>query len=823
MTIRTHSNDLSLSVWILLAIALVSGSLIGMQVVLMRALSIARYHHFSYLVISTALLGFGASGTFLSFFRSSIEERFPEWSRLFFFLFILSFPLSYYLAQSIPVDIQYILYSGRQLLYTSLYNLCLLLPFFFGATLLGMSLAYFRERADTVYGMDLLGSGVGGIVALLAMFFVPATDLPPLLAIVAFLALLCWVRGFPAYFTVHYRHLTWGVLLAGGVIAFSPLVFSPSVQIDQYKPLSQMQRLAAQGDARGVLQKFGPRGRVDVYESDRIHQTLFAGLSADVLPPHQAGVYFNGDLAGTIFRIESSSDAKIMDFTPQSVPYRLLDAPSVLILGEVDGTNVWLARRFGAESITVVQTNPQLVEVLQEDLAALSGGVYFGGDVAVRVQDPRLFLERTDARYDIIHIARSEGMAAGQSGLQSLHESYLLTVEALQRCYELLTDRGMLSFTRGLQSPPRDNLKYFATAVHALERAGIQAPGDHLMVSRNYLAANTILARPAISQPMIQRFQQICDTLLMDQEYRPDLQSLNPGQRNKVPGPQGKSYSYFHHGIKQILLPQRSQFYRSWVYNITPAKDTSPYFFNFFTWRSLDRFMEAYGRQWLQKLELGYVVLVITLMEVSILGVILILLPLVFLRDRWKGAGGKFAVFVHFAGIGMGFMFIEMVAIQQFGKFLGDPVYSAAAVLTSILVFAGGGSLLQRRIPGTPLTRVRIAVTGLVLVGGAYLSMLPGIVQLFIELPVVLRFLVVIIMLIPPAFLLGWIFPAGLLHLERTNPSLIPWAWGINGVASVAASPLAILLSMATGFAWVVITALALYALVGINAIFWDD
>jgi len=50
-----------------LGVFVISAAIIALELALMRCLSIARWHHFSYLVISTALLGFGASGTLLTF------------------------------------------------------------------------------------------------------------------------------------------------------------------------------------------------------------------------------------------------------------------------------------------------------------------------------------------------------------------------------------------------------------------------------------------------------------------------------------------------------------------------------------------------------------------------------------------------------------------------------------------------------------------------------------------------------------------------------------------------------------------------------------
>jgi hypothetical protein len=75
------------------------------------------------------------------------------------------------------------------------------------------------------------------------------------------------------------------------------------------------------------------------------------------------------------------------------------------------------------------------------------------------------------------------------------------------------------------------------------------------------------------------------------------------------------------------------------------------------------------------------------------------------------------------------------------------------------------------------------------------------------------RFLVTLVLLAPPAFFMGWPFPIGMVLLERRSPSLIPWAWGMNGFASVAAAPLAVLLSMSFGFQAVLYGAVGCYLL----------
>jgi len=65
------------------------------------------------------------------------------------------------------------------------------------------------------------------------------------------------------------------------------------------------------------------------------------------------------------------------------------------------------------------------------------------------------------------------------------------------------------------------------------------------------------------------------------------------------------------------------------------------------------------------------------------------------------------------------------------------------------------------------------------------------------------------------AFFMGMPFPQGLSLLAHYSPSRIPWAWGVNGCASVISAIAATLLAMKLGFTWVVLLALVCYTLTG--------
>lgn len=803
---------------------LVSFALIALQLFYMRALSVVRYHHFSYLVISTALLGFGASGTYLTFAYRRIATHFRGSGTRVLLAFTLSIPLSYTLVKLLPIDIRYLLYSADQVFVLLLYNLLVLVPFFCGALFVGMCLRHYSGSIPVLYGVNLLASGLGGLGALAVMHLLPAETLPLVPAAAGVLAQAAWAAG--ADQGANKKDGEAGArraLVIGMLCAAAGFAIPVESGIDQYKSLAHIRRLEQQGDAEHILTEYSPRMRMDVYAVPSLHQTLFAGPMTAETPPPQYTVLFDGQVAGTVFRIERAEEAGILDSTPQSLPYRLLQGQGssgrVLLAGEVGGTNVWLAKRYGVRDVTVLQPAEILLESFQQGLRGKGGEVFASEGVETIGTPVRLYLERESQKYNIIHIASAEGMPSSSSGLQSLHENYLLTREGIEACLRRLREDGFVTITRGVQSPPRDNIKIFAMCVEALRQAGVEEPQRHLLQARNYLAVTTMVSITPLDAGVIGRFQEECRRLGMDVEYFPGIRSAEIEQRNRIQGPPDRHYSYYHHAAMQLLGGSAEQFYRAWAYNVRPPTDQRPYFHNFFKWSSFGRFIETYGAGFLRRMELGYIVLVLTLVEICTVAFVLILLPL------WNGqrelSGRKLPVLLHFGGIGIGFMLLEMVMIQKLALFLGDPIYSASAVITSILVFAGIGSSLQDTLPWSARSRIRGGAALVIALSVGSILFLDPLLDVFIHFSTPWRFAVALGVLAPLAFCMGWMLPAGMQMIRRDQPNLIPWAWGINGFASVAAGPLAVMLSIALGFPGVVICAAGCYAIAGAASWMW--
>lgn len=214
----------------------------------------------------------------------------------------------------------------------------------------------------------------------------------------------------------------------------------------------------------------------------------------------------------------------------------------------------------------------------------------------------------------------------------------------------------------------------------------------------------------------------------------------------------------------------------------------------------------------------GYILLIATLAQASLVSVILIVVPLFFLK-RTGGTTRKARRLTYFSCLGIAFMFLEMSFMQKFVLFLRHPIYSITVVLCSFLVFSGLGSLLARRLTsradGRPPRRL-LPFVGVVVVSFFYIFGLEAIFPLLASLSTLGRIVASVIILAPLGFFMGMPFPLGLQKVSDSSPSLLPWCWGINGCASVIGTVLATTLAISCGFGLVVLIALILYLAAGL-------
>src|SRR5262249_32631516 len=158
------------------------------------------------------------------------------------------------------------------------------------------------------------------------------------------------------------------------------------------------------------------------------------------------------------------------------------------------------------------------------------------------------------------------------------------------------------------------------------------------------------------------------------------------------------------------------------------------------------------------------------------------------------------AFLAYFAALGMGFILLEISMIQRFVLFLGYPTYSLTVVMLSLLVSTGVGSLASERVrDGLAAALPRRLLLLIALVAG-WLALAPQVFAGLLGAALWLRVAVSIALLLPLGLVLGGFFPLGIRLASREHAQLVPWAWAVNGCATVIGTLVAVMAGMTWSF-----------------------
>jgi len=787
-----------------ISVALLSVAVLAYEILLMRLFSIIQWHHFAYMVISLALLGYGVSGTLVTLLRERLLRRFGVVYTGSIMAFGVSAVLCFLVAQQVPFNAELVLWDPRQPAWLLLLYLLLALPFLCAATALALALMRYDRSIGRVYAFDLAGAGLGGLLVIGLLFVV--RPLPALVAI-GLLGLLAATIGARETGVSGWRVLP---LVCAAAVLLLGCGLGSELSVSPYKSLSQTLRVPG---TRVSGEYSSPLGLLSVVESTQVPLRHAPGLSllATREPPAQLGVFTDGD--GMTAITQDNGEPGAFDWLGQStaaLPYRMHGPAHVLVLGAGAGMDVLQALSLGAGRVTAVELNPQLIALVRDRYADYAGHLYQRADILAG--EARGFVAGSRVRYDLIHIALLDAFGAASAGLYALNESYLYTVEALQDYLGHLNPGGYLSITRWVTLPPRDTLKLFATALDALALRGAPRPADHLVMIRSWQTATLLVKDTPFSQAEIERMQGFVHRWGFDVAWYPGMQASEANHSNRLREP------YFYQAAARLAGAGRARFLDDYKYVLQPATDDRPYFFHFFKWRVLPEILALRGQGGMPLLEWGYLVLVATLLQALVASVALILLPLLVLRrraDTVPAASGCWRVFGYFSAIGLAFLFIEMAFIQRFTLLLHHPLYAVATTLTGFLVFAGLGSWWSQRWTRTrrQVRAIAYAVTGIAIIAIAWLVLLHAWPVSLTGWTLPARIMLTLVLIAPLAFCMGLPFPLGLSRLAEQAPQLIPWAWGVNGCASVVSAVLATLLAVQSGFSVVIVLAVLLYGL----------
>ena len=790
------------------ATGILSAAVIAFQLALIQVFSCQQWYHFAYMVISVALLGFGVAGTFLSLFEERLLRGFPVIFPGLLLLTSLSMAMvtGWSNLEAIRFD-SYLLFNDPGHVWR-LIATCLLffLPFFFGALAIGMTFVRFSGEIGAVYFANLIGSGLGGIPVLWLMWRFPPEELPAVVAVAPVAAfLLVFPRsrsdGPGKPFLFRGRLLWTGLFVfAAGVVAYA-IWHPPALKPSQYKAISKTMLLP---EAKVEFEKNTPYGLLQLVSSPVLRYAPGLSLNYRQTVPARKVLFHNGDWLGVLLPVPDSGAAMVLDFSTRALPYRAGKPTHVLVLNAGSGEDVAHALAQGAARVAAVESNAALAALLKNEIAAENDSLFYHPGVTTYDMEARTFLLADTARFDLA-VMPAVGEFGGSSGLNALQEQYTMTLEAFEDAWQHLAPGGSLAITVWIDYPLRAPLKVLASLVEMLESNGIRQPLRHLAAVKSWGTVTYLATKQPLTAQHLDQIRGFCQEMQFDPVLLPDMEAGERDQFNQLQD------NTFYSSIDTLVSGRRSALYESYAFNIRPATDQQPYFSQFLRLKSLSSLSRSFGGQSIPFLEIGYLLVLVTFAVLAAAALVLIILPL--FRFRFT-AGKRRWMLIYFSGLGIGYMFVEVVLIQQFLLFLGNPVYSAAIVISSLLFASGAGSYFSDRLRfgGKPLLYAPLAVASVLLL---YAFLLPLVLQLAVGSSGWVKYLVLLAVVAPVGFLMGIPFPSGIRFLSGQQHGSIPWAWGINGYFSVISTALATIIALELGFGWVMVLAAVAYAVAG--------
>ncbi len=803
-------------------IALMSVTLIALELVWTRIFSAEFFYTFAFLVLSLAVLGLGLGALALRLFPVLDKER----------LLGLYLSLSGLAALAGPIILLQIglnfsqLFSSWAMIGKFVLTIGVLSSaFLWGGVALAMLFKHNHKEMPRLYMADLIGAGVGvmAIIWMMNQFSTPVATF--ICAVPMFVAALLACRS-------------WGKLLPAVLIVLAGIIAMQATTLLEAERRERGPVIYKHWDAMAKIKMFDFSGHYRGMEIDNV-------ANSPVFP-------FDGDW--TVFDTTEAGWGINVSYLIDR-----FDSCTFLSLGAGGGGDVFQALAEGATDVHAVEVNPWINHMMmygdscgyiepeepledatstppaaqesaaQEDetegegddaeesgesaedeesseeteavpaqpqepppppppvirdstgkimtLVDYTGGMYLDPRVTVVTEDARTYIRRFKNKFDLIYSLSSNTWAALGSGSFALAENYLFTTEAFQDYWEAMTDSGFLSMEHQIYMP-----RLVSEVKLALAELGVENPTEHFAV---------------YNLPQMRRNLLLLSKQPLTDEIRNNAYGeLTPEKAQAIhllyPAPDSTAGNL----INRIVLEGWEGLTDSVAIDLSPCDDNRPFVAQLGRWKNFQwealgqvhRFVEFSG------FPLSKLIIVVILLVVLFLVVPFNLVPYFMKGDKLKAVP-----WMYFFTIGMAFMIVEIVLIQKYSLFIGASVYSIATVLLTLLVASGIGSRFSDKVSD------KTAFLGIIVWLLLDTFVLNHVTGALTGLSIFPRALVSALLVAPLGFFMGMPFPKGTLRVKE----LIDWGFAVNGAASVLGATLIMLVA----FAWGLTTALMLGAL----------
>jgi len=834
---------------ILIGLFLVSAASLLFEILLTKFFGSKLEHHFTFAIISTAMLGFGIAGTYVHL-RPNLfpTEEGPKAEVLanYAWKFAVSCLVVVPVFCFLPIDPLFP--DWRGVIALPLFFLMFAVPFFYVGVCVSYTLIAAKQGPGVIYFWDLLGAGIGAALAAWSIRAFTGYGAVVLVAVIA----MAGVAFYWLEVAREKRGLAWRVpvfvLAAIGVIVYPAIgrtFYGHDVFSIKYLELRQTLLM----DFGGIEMSFwNAIARIDVSKTADSHKRTYrSGIphKYETMPIPGRFILVDGGASTRQFALQGPpTEQQWLKDSLWAAPYAGRD-PAVpferaLVIGAGGGPDVLVAKSYGTKRVDAIELNPDTFRVLVGRPEDPKRELY------TRFLHGNVFLMNTEARhwthtlggqetYDVIEASGVDTLTAIQSAANALSENFLYTYDAVADYYGLLRPGGILSLSHGYSSPATLTLRKFVTYMDFLEAQGVKDPGKSIVVVFDHYFENSLMKKGEFTPDEIARLEQWVKANNYMFVYHPYMPLDTPATRPIGDVYAGMDQRFYDHLARVQYAPfldptrtpitdadipfvklghaktkvEREAILDTLRWDVHPSTDERPYFY----------FIRPNHSSWMQALD-GAFIYPQPAVRWMFLAALLACIGMVVAPAFIKRTGGPVSPAARksalravpfFALCGFGFMLAENSAFLNLTLFVGGPLYSLAIVLPTILIGYSVGSLLtDRYLVKASNSFLRVLALYVVGFGLYWLVVRFGLPKL-IGTSWSVRVFVSILLTLPLGALLGVVVPWHMDALKGQDTRNLAWMWAVSSAFNVLGSMLFVPICFALGRSWTLGITVILY------------
>ncbi len=776
---------------------ILSMATLTLEVLQLRIFAYSLLRSLAHIVISIVLLGIGIGS--ISIALTSRFNEIKEEKLLSYLLFGFSLSIIVtYLSFSYFFDFMNQGYNSPRLW---LFSLVFSIPYiFFGATLTTIFKNHVKD-VPKLYSANLIGSGLGCVIPLLFLHPLGAEKMIVIVALMGALCALLYVPDISKKITI--TIVVYMIALLAG--------FQYSEDIFNFKSktnggLSKMMEATA---AKREFTKWDPLGRIDVYSFSDEYSFMYMPEAVPI-----KAMFQDGDAGSMLVNINKDKYDYTHFFNGSifSLVYQLREKPVTLAIGLGGGHDIMRAYHYNSKEITGIEINSTTVKMVKENFKDFLDDPYGKDNISIVNMDGRYFVRDNKKEFDIIQIAGADTDTSNlTTGALSVSENYLYTTQAFKDYFKSLKQDGVLSLIRFGQREP---MLIIATAVTAMQEMGIKDIHEKFIVVKQAINFNVLMKKVPFTDNEIKAVKDFTEIINVSGNMLRlpandviGYEAINEPEIMYLPLADWNAENSFTEIINSTRSNTMAEYISGFPSNIAPLTDNLPFFFQY----------EKPENIFKHKNSIIYS-LFISILQTLAFSILLIFLPVYFLNRKKTSITYNSSYVIYFLCIGLGFMLVELGLIQKSVLFLGHPTYSFIAVVFSILLFSGLGSLFSSYFKEGHFKLIAGSMAVIVIMTLFNQFFMEDILNILLPENTFLRMIIIGLFLSPIGFAMGIPFPKGLQMVSQRDGNFIPVAMGINSVASVFAASASVPFAMLLGFSKLFLAAIIAY-LLGLLAI----